>query len=218
MNRVFSETLSAWWPLPSNDMSFFKIESWYSMLITMILMLTVLFSRWARMVSMVAVDSSYLEFQASLTLLVLASISTCNIAISTTCLPNRSSLMSWIHTLYHFLSPVTSIMRRSLCLAAVMIVSLSGESSMLVVVIPSSPIRLLFSLYISRWSRMCEETFLAAKFWFPISTMFMLPFILLTLSPYSVGRESSCRLQWGSWWMLGILLQLFFPELSLAQL
>lgn len=80
--------------------------------------------------------------------------------------------MSCIRSSCHLWFPIAFRMAGFIRLTDVTMVSLSiGNSLLLVAVMRSSPLRLSFSLYTSRWSLTCKETFLAVRAWFTIITI-----------------------------------------------
>lgn len=81
-------------------------------------------------------------------------------------------------------------MLNSIAFAAERIDSLMGGSSMpLLVVVPSSPLRLVFSLYVIQWSRRGVETFLALHAMLIASDMFAASPWLSAGAPTFRGRR-----------------------------
>lgn len=129
-------------------MPFFVTESLSSTLVTVILMLAVLISESARMVSMATRDSNHLRVQTSLILSAPTSTPLFSSSMCPVCLPNLLRSTLCILSRCHFWYLVTSRMARLICFAAICLVSLSVGSSMpLVTVNFSNLLKFIFSLY-----------------------------------------------------------------------
>lgn len=182
--------LSAQWCLPLNYKLFFQIESWSSMLVTVILKAAVLFFRLTRMISMAVGDSTHCGVQPSFKLLGPASIFSCINSLPPVCLPYLYSLTSFILSLCHLSFPVTSMMAESIYLAAVRIVLLGVGSIMLLVAdISISPLRILLSLYDRFWGLTCERIFSVQSVKFIATTISACSFRNFSCAPLIQGKR-----------------------------
>lgn len=113
---------------------------------------------------MVISDCSHLKVYASEMLFGPASILVCLHSILVCCLPYLSRYTSCTCRWCHLWSPVTSVIFRSHFFAALSCSSqYSGRSLLLVVVIPSNPLRFPFSLYDSLWALISVDTLMGQR-------------------------------------------------------